>query len=263
MYNNPPPKGTPKNGQPDLRTKFNLPPQPASVQKISGLVRGREESSMDEIANIIETDNGVKQRLMSLAYPKAAARTGATTQMATARLGVNKVIVVIVGDLLVKAVMETFATMVELPLEVADPLTVSMPEYRFLTGSIRFTGQSSGQVTLAFSPHLSVLIATKLLGGNMEDHTPEAINDAIGELVNIVTGNLQSKLCDAGLRSDVGLPEVKFQTALPTEPVVPGGSNDHYFFHCGTHTMAVCLSIDPSGKRAPTTQGNSWRANGL
>jgi hypothetical protein len=152
--------------------------------------------------------------------------------------------------------------MVGMTLEQADPHTVSMPEYKFLTGTVRFSGQSSGQVALAISPHLTLVIAAHLLGGDMEEHTPEAINDAIGELVNIGTGHLQSKLCDAGMPSEVGLPEVKFATALPGE-AVPGGSNDHYFFHCGLHTIAACLSIDPSAPRAPMTKGTTWRANGL
>jgi CheY-specific phosphatase CheX len=266
MYqNNRPTNGTPGNKPVDLRAKFQLPPQPASVQKIAGLSKGRESASMDEIAEIISTESGVTQRLMSIAYPKAAARLGATVQMATSRLGVNKVIVVLVGDLLTKAVHETFETMVGMPLEQADPQTVSMPDYKFLTSAVRFAGQANGQVTLAFSAHLSLVLAAQLLGGDIEEHTPEAINDVIGELVNIVTGNLQSKLCDAGLTSEVGLPEVKFETVLPTE-AVPGGSSDHFFFHCGTHTLAVCLSIDPSAKKtrmAPSTQGNTWRANGL
>ena len=73
------------------------------MQKIAGLAKGRESASMDEITEIISTDSGVTQRLMSMAYPKTAARLGATVQMATSRLGVNRVIVVMVGDLLTKA----------------------------------------------------------------------------------------------------------------------------------------------------------------
>jgi len=250
--NNPPSNGGPSKQQVDLRAKFQLGPQSPNVEKISGLVKGRESASMDEIAGIINTDSGITQRLMTIAYPKAA---------------VNKVIVVMVGDLLTKAIYETFETMVEMPLEAADPFTTSMPDYRFMTAAVRFSGETNGQVTLAFPPHLSLIIAAKMLGGDADEHTPEAINDVIGELVNIVTGSLQSKLCDAGLMSEVSLPVVTFETALPNE-AVPGGSNDHFFFHCGAHTLGVCLSIDPSKPRitqgkAPTTQGTTWRANGL
>src|ERR1700735_787361 len=166
MQNNDPhAKGSPTKGPNDLRTKFQLPPQPPDVQKIAGLVKGRESASMDEITEIIRTDSGVTQRLISQAYPRQAARLGATVQMATSRLGINRVIVVMVGDLLTKAVIETFETMVSMTLEIDDPSAMPLAEHGFLTSSVKFTGQTTGQVTLAFSPHLGLLVAAKLLGG--------------------------------------------------------------------------------------------------
>jgi chemotaxis protein CheX len=266
------PGALPRNPLPDLRAKFQLPPQPENVDKLAGLVKGRESASMEEISEIISTTtSGVTQRLMTLAYPRQQARLGATVQMATSRLGVNRVIVVMVGDLLVKAVLETFKTMVGMELEQEELSPVGMSDHGFLTGSVKFTGQTTGQVSLSFSPHLSLVMGAHLLGGSLDEELPpEAINDALGELVNIVTGNLQSKLCDAGLPSEVGLPAVTFSSALPKE-TVEGGSNDQFFFRWGTHAIAVSLSIDPSSqptaaaapaRRAPSTQGTGWRANG-
>jgi hypothetical protein len=79
----------------------------------------------------------------------------------------------------------------------------------------------------------------------MDDkHPPDVINDVIGEIVNIVTGNLQSRLCDAGFPSEVGLPEVKYQSSLPND-TVPGGCSDQFFFRQGMYSLAVNLSIDP------------------
>ena len=252
----------PAKGQEDLRAKYQLAPQPANVKKIAGLANGRESATMEEITEIISTDSGVTQRLITLAYPRQTARIGATVQMATARLGVNRVIVVMVGDMLTKAVVETFDTMLGMKLEIADPATIAPAEHGYLIGTVRFKGESNGQVTLAFSPHLSLVLATTLLGCDLDaEQSPETINDTIGELVNIVTGNLQSKLCDAQLSSEVGIPEVKFEDVLPKEEV-PGGSFDQFFFRSGMHTLVVNLSIDPSKPKAPMTKGNTWRANG-
>jgi len=265
MHPNPPPKKEPAV---DLRAKYHLAPQPVNVTKISGLVKGRASASMDEITEIINSDSGVTQRLIGLAYPKPQARLGATVQMATSRLGVNRVIVVLVGDLLTKAVVETFATMAEVELKTAELNNISLTDHGYRTGSVRFTGEASGQVTLAFSPHLSLLVTAKLMGGELgaDDHTKEVTNDAIGELVNIVTGNLQSKLSDAGLPSEVGLPEVKYAMSLPKDPGT-GGSFDQFYFRSGTHLLVVQLSIDPSAPkaspmRAPPNHGTAWRANG-
>jgi CheY-specific phosphatase CheX len=271
MFNNKPP-GSPAPNIDDLRAKYQLAPQPVNVQKIAGLVEGRAKASMEEITEIISTDSGVTQRLISLAYPRQQARLGATVQMATSRLGVNRVIVVMVGDLLTKSMMETFETMVSMSLEADTTSAISLSDHGFLTGSVRFTGQTNGQVTIGFSPHLTLVLAATLLGGDMDTEYPaEVINDTIGELVNIVTGNLQSKLSDAGMQSEVGLPEVRYTANLPKEPAVPGGSVDEFHFRHGMHRVSAVLSIDPSApaisrpaapSRAPMTKGTSWRANG-
>jgi CheY-specific phosphatase CheX len=270
MHNNPPPGGTPPNQANDLRNKYNLAPQPLVVNKIAGLVKGRSSASMEEINELITTNTGVTQKLITLAYPKQQARIGATVQMATSRLGVNRVIVVMVGDLLTKAIIETFETMVDMKLEVEDRAT-TLADHGYLIGTVRFTGENNGQVALAFSPHMAMFLAAHLMGGELggEEHTPGMINDTVGELVNIVTGSLQSKLTDAGLRSEVSLPEVVYQTSLPKE-AVNGGSSDFFFFRSGSHSVVAHLSIDPSAPknaikgplRAPPTHGTAWRANG-
>ena len=273
LNNNSKSPGSPGSNQADLRAKFQLAPQPANVQKIAGLMEGRASASMEEITEIISTDSGVTQRLINLAYPRQQARLGATVQMATSRLGVNRVIVVMVGDLLTKAMMETFETMVSMPLEIDNASAISLSDHGYLTGTVRFSGETNGQVTIAFSPHLTLVLAAILLGGDMDtEYPPEVINDALGELVNIVTGNLQSRLSDAGMQSQVGLPQVAYAASLPKEPAVPGGSIDQFFFRSGMHTVAAVLSLDPSApaisrptgpSRAPSTKGNSWRANGV
>jgi CheY-specific phosphatase CheX len=249
------------NNPQDLREKFQLAPQPESVSKIAGLVNGRANASMDEIAKIINSeDHSVTQRLITLAYPRANARIGATVQMATSRLGVNKVIVVMVGDLLTQSVLETFETMLSMPLE-KDASAISLDD-GYLVGTVKFTGQTNGKVTLAFSPHFSMVLAAHLLETNLGDElAPEAINDVIGEIANVITGNLQSRLSDAGMPSEVSLPEVRFQSSLSKE-----GIADQFYFRHGLHTLIVQLTIDPSAqpvKKAPSTHGTSWRANGI
>jgi CheY-specific phosphatase CheX len=251
-----------------LRAKFSMRPQPANIDQIAGLVKGRESASMDELNNIITGTQGVTQRLINMAYPRQAARLGATVQMATARLGVNRVIVVMIGDLLTQAAYETFETMASMPLEKDDPTAIAMPEHGFLTGSVKISGKTNGQVTLALSPHLSLIIAAQILGASMDEElAPDVINDAIGELVNIMAGNLQSRLADAGLPSEVSVPDVTFRTTLPKE-AVPGGSSDLFFFRHGMHTITLHLTINPSAPaitaptgRAPMTRGSDYRAN--
>jgi CheY-specific phosphatase CheX len=247
-----PPDNKPKFGQTaplprpnELRARFGLSPQPANVQKIVGLVKARKESSMDEIVKIIDGDCAVTDRLVAMAYPRPAARLGATMQMATARLGVNRVIVVMIGDLLKQAVVDTFQTMFSIALEVEDSSALPMGGYDMWGGCVKFSGQNNGEVTLTFTRPLSLLVVAHLMGGTLDDHyAPEVISDAVGEIVNIVTGNLQSRLADAGFPSEVEVPQVRMMSSVPKD-TIPGGSSDQFFFRNGIYRVGVNLGIAP------------------
>ena len=73
------------------------------------------------------------------------------------------------------------------------------------------------------------------------------INDALGELVNIVTGNLQSRLADAGLPSEMGLPEVKQAAVFPSVTIL-GGTSDRFYYRNANHHLGVNLCISPFSK---------------
>ena len=228
-----------------VRAKFHLPPQPEAVHKIVDLVKGKERSSMDEIVGIIKSDCAVSQRLIKMAYPKAASREGATVLMATSRLGINNVIVVMVGQLLIQAVLETFETMASMTLEKEEAPSMSMGDHYLLVATVKFSGKTNGIVSLAFSPHLTLLLCARLMDGTMDDkYPPEVTHDVVGEIVNIITGNLQSRLCDAGFPSEMGLPEVKYVPTLPKD-TVRGGSSDQFFFRHSIYSLAAHLSVDP------------------
>ena len=134
-----------------------------------------------------------------------------------------------------------------------------------MTGSVRFTGETTGHVSLAFSAGTGLIIASQLLGGgDAGEHSREAINDAIGELVNIVTGNLQSKLSDAGLKSEVGLPEVSFRNYLPRRKRSRAART------ITSSSSTACTASPPASASTPQvsapaskspTRANSWRLN--
>jgi CheY-specific phosphatase CheX len=232
----------------DLRAQFKLAPVPAGVDQIAGLVRGKETASMQEITTIINRDKAVTQRCMLTAYPKATARDGATLSMATTRLGLSRVISLIVVDLLQQVVVETFNTMISLEMKPEDPAQMPMPTSGFLLGKARFTGRATGDVLLAFPHSFSRFITAHLFGGRPEDEWPaENIGDSVGELVNIVTGNLQSRLADAGLPSEMGLPEVKPAAIFPSVTIL-GGTSDRFYFRNGHHHLGVNLCISPFSK---------------
>ncbi len=252
---NPPPqknrpsalRTTPVAPPKDLRAQYNLAPAPLGVDQIAGLVKGKE-AEMREITRIINRDQAVTQRCMIAAYPKAEMRENATLDMATTRLGLSRVISLIVADLLQLVVVDTFKTMIGLELTAEDAAKLPVPAGGYIIGSARFTGRATGDVLLAFPPVFSEFITTQLLGGAPEEKWPaETINDALGELVNIVTGNLQSRLADAGLPSEMGLPSVMHQSVFPTVTIL-GGTSDRFYFRNNGYDLGVNLCISPFSK---------------
>jgi CheY-specific phosphatase CheX len=229
----------------DLRAQYNLAPVPGGVGQISDIVKGKDDADMREITRVIKRDTAVTQRCMITAYPKQELRDNATLDMATTRLGLSRVISLIVGDLLQASVVETFSTMIGIELQAEDPTQMPEPKSGYFIGSARFTGRATGDVLLAFPQEFGRFVTAQVLGADQFE--PEAIFDALGELVNIVTGNLQSRLADANLPSEMGLPIVKQQSVFPTVTIL-GGSSDRFYFKNGEHNLGVNLCISPFSK---------------
>lgn len=76
------------------------------------------------------------------------------------------------------------------------PTTQSLadPTAMMVTASIRFAGASPGKLTATCSTRLVGQIAAAMFGLPAEQSSIEDVQDAIGEIVNIVGGNLKAVL---------------------------------------------------------------------
>ena len=229
----------------DLRSQYQLAPVSPVVKKIARLVEGKNDAPLDEIAKVINTDPGLMQRLIVMAYPRASARSSATVETALTRVGISNVILLLVGDLLIKTVTDTFGTMIQIPLNCEDPTIIpTMEKAWHISASVQFSGKATGKVVLVFSQGLGNLIACRLLGSENEEMAEEVIADGVGELVNIVTGNLQSRLDDAGLPSKMNVPSVQVLETFPKD-TIPGACSELFFFVYDRKALAAIVSINP------------------
>lgn len=109
------------------------------------------------------------------------------------------------------AVQEVFSTMVSLETQVSEavaddqssPCTLSG-----ITGSVSFTGKMTGILYLNFSGELPKYCASFIMGTSPNEMTQEEIYDVVGELTNMVTGNLKSKMTDKGFNCQLSIPSV-------------------------------------------------------
>lgn len=107
------------------------------------------------------------------------------------------------------AVPEVFSTMLEMkarPEEsdqpVAQPISIDG-----VCGGVSFTGAMTGVLYLNLSDQTAKVSTNKVLGGSclIDD---DAVNDVVGELTNMITGNLKSKMADKGFSCRLSIPTV-------------------------------------------------------
>lgn len=109
------------------------------------------------------------------------------------------------------AVREIFSTMLELeavccegvPEEVGLPITL-----QGISGSVGFAGKMNGILYLNFSDEMAKNCSCHILGSDPATITEEEVGDVIGELTNMVTGNLKSKMTDKGYNCQLSIPNI-------------------------------------------------------
>jgi CheY-specific phosphatase CheX len=223
-----------------------LPGQHRSTQdihKLAKLVDIRQRASLDEIATVIENDHELTGPLMQRAYPKGPVRQMATVQMATSRVGINYVIVLLITDLVTQYVLETFREMVGLHLAKDDPALMLHEGRSLVVSTVRFKGKASGTLFFVFSSTMAMQIADRLLAPG-EEMTIENMHAAVEHITSAIATKLEAGLGAGRLPGKVEPPEVSLMTTFPQERV-PGGTNEEFYFRQGPHGLRVHLCVKP------------------
>lgn len=231
----------------DLADNYGLDPVPASVMRLTQLV-ARQDADLDQIAKVITQDQSLTQRLLRAANPRARSDEEfsiTTVEDALMRTGMGCVLLLAMGTPLTLALARTFQTMLALKLESVHPKAVTQFPGEHLRGTIGFSGKAEGRVFLRLSPEGARRIAAGVLGMAPEELTDlSEIDDSVGELVNIVTGNFKSNLCDAGLDCRLTPPSVERVTGFDV-PVVSGGGLERMAFRAPQITLFVDVTVNP------------------
>ena len=107
-----------------------------------------------------------------------------------------------------KSMRDVFETMLSLDLQTLDD---DMPAASALgarvVGSVSFVGPLMGGFNFYVSEAFSRFMTAAMLGMEAEElEGDEEVKDVVGEICNIVGGNLKSKFCDAGLKCELTTP---------------------------------------------------------
>ena len=231
----------------DLAKRYGFDPVPVSVTRLTELV-ARQDSDLDEIAAVIQSDPALTGRLLRVANPHAtceAEYTVDTVEQALMRNGIGGALILAMGTPLALALQKAFQTMLSLKLDKFPAHQLVGVNGEHMRGSIGFAGKVSGHVYLRMTLQSARTVAAGIFGCKPEEmNNSDEIRDAIGELLNIMTGNFKSNLCDSGLNCKLEPPQVGITDDYST-PIQPGGGIERIAFRCGNIHPFVEVTANP------------------
>ncbi|MGD9006938.1 MAG: chemotaxis protein CheX [Desulfobacteraceae bacterium] len=108
-----------------------------------------------------------------------------------------------------KSVLETFQTMLSLDLAKVGKVTDNGLNETRLVGAVHYAGEVVGTMSLHVSHGFARLITQEMLGLSEEElDGDEEVKDVLGELANIISGNLKSDFLDADLGCVISTPSI-------------------------------------------------------
>jgi CheY-specific phosphatase CheX len=229
-----------------LARQYGLAPIPESVQRLTQIV-SRQDADLEQIARVIAKDPALTKRLLRVADVEVeeGESPADTVQSALMRRGMGCALLLAMGTPLSMALVKTFQTMLGIKLEAVSPTSVDPLDSEHLLGTIGFGGKAVGRLYLRLSLASGKLVASRILGVDPKDITDtNEVTDAVGELLNIITGNFKSNLCDAGLDCRIETPQVARSLQFYTDPI-PGGGLEHMAFQAPPITLFVDVTVNP------------------
>jgi chemotaxis protein CheX len=164
----------------------------------------------------------------------------------------------ILGEMMTGAVEKVFTTMIHRPVtllppappaEDGEPAATPLEGGNFtvVVGTVGFVGKINGLIYLYLPEALAIKIATSMLGlepGDIGEGDSETVNDAIGELTNMIVGTFKNQLCDRGFDCRLTIPSILRGSRFTIEPAVSTVVRRIYQFETAGERFLSDLLID-------------------
>lgn len=150
------------------------------------------------------------------------------------------------NDMLKLAAKEVFSTMLNMNVEFQGSNLVQLNGEMHVAGAVGFTGQFNGMVYLYTSAVFAREITSSLLGIPAHDiDSDEMVNDAVGELTNMLAGMIKSRLCDKGVTCVISIPAVVRGQSFRIDSV--SSTEKHtVFFKYGKYIAMAEIMVKPA-----------------
>jgi chemotaxis protein CheX len=117
------------------------------------------------------------------------------------------------------SIKSVFQTMLSMEIELDNPPNKeNINTNGHIVGTVGFAGRVMGTINLFVSRTFGREMTAAMLGTTADDiGSDEEVNDVIGEVCNMVGGDLKSRLCDAGLTCSLSIPSVTYGNGFKIE----------------------------------------------
>ncbi len=144
---------------------------------------------------------------------------------------------------MIESAKEIFSTMVMMEIEVAgDLLKETAPLSDSISGVIGLVGTHKGVLAIHLPQNVAMAVTGSFLGMDVEE-VNEDVEDAVGELANMLAGDVKTALAANGRDIDISLPtiiagrEYDFQPTGETERIIIP-------FGCSAGNFSVELQLE-------------------
>ncbi len=147
-----------------------------------------------------------------------------------------------VGD----SIIELFDTMLSMDVDLADRDPFQKLEDFRVMGALDFTGGVHGSIQFQVSQTFARMITAGMLGQNLEEiQDIDTVKDVIGEMTNILGGNLKAAFCDTGLDCKISTPSLTVGLDFQIE-ILNMDRYERFAFKLNDHDILVevCVKID-------------------
>ena len=148
-----------------------------------------------------------------------------------------------IREFITKSVLHVFATMLSMRLDVLKPEEEINFDGEKVVGTVNLVGTLNGAVLIHVNDVFAKAMTASMLGIKADQVRSVAnIDDAIGELTNMLGGNLKSRLSDYGFRCTLSIPSVTRGKDFSIQ-IMEGTRKERFVFRYQQNNLLVEVNI--------------------
>ena len=137
------------------------------------------------------------------------------------------------------AVCDVFDTMLSMKVENIAAGQIENLNGSRIVGTVSFAGKVLGNLNLHVNQQFAVEMTAAMLGMETDEiDGDEEVRDVIGEVCNMIGGDLQSRMCDSGLTCELSIPSITTGKEFKIEPQ-GWDRSEEFGFSSNQHTARV------------------------